>query len=58
MVEWSKSADLTFPEFHGMISSQETETETKIPFIADVLDENAKKILNAGLTYDRKLSRG
>jgi hypothetical protein len=37
--------------------NRETEIETKIPFITDVLDESAKKILNAGLSYDKKVNQ-
>jgi glutamate synthase domain-containing protein 2 len=37
--------------------NRETEIETKIPFITDVLDESAKKILNPGLAYDKKVSQ-
>jgi len=36
--------------------NRETEAETKIPFITDMLDESARKILSSGLALDKKVS--
>jgi hypothetical protein len=37
--------------------NRETEAETKISFITDVLDESAKEILNSDLAYDKKVNQ-